>query len=241
MTPTLSETGLSLQAVDFAWPGGFPLFSKLNLEVPRGGITALVGKSGCGKSTLLRIAAGLIELQAGTVEGAMEACSLVFQSPNLLPWRTLRDNVALPLELKGPPDWTLVDNAIETMGLTDYALRLPAVLSGGMKMRTALARSLVTQPSLLLLDEPFAALDAITRRHVHQEFLSLWREHAFTALLVTHDIDEAVLLADQVVIVGTSPNNASLSIAVYLPRPRSPDLRHHPRTGELVNRIEACL
>ncbi|MEE2750007.1 MAG: ABC transporter ATP-binding protein [Myxococcota bacterium] len=241
MSPTVAGPGLRLQEVEFGWPGEPPIFSNLNLEIPSGNITALVGKSGCGKSTLLRIAASLIAPQKGRIEGALKHCALVFQSPNLLPWRSLRDNVALPLELQGEPDWDRVDATIETLGLSDYANRLPAVLSGGMKMRAALARALVTQPSLLLLDEPFAALDAITRRHVHQEFLSLWRELGFTAVLVTHDIDEAVLIADQVLILGSDSSQSPRQIPIDLPRPRGAELRHHPRTGALVSEIEACL
>jgi len=236
-----TEVGLRLQNVTFGWPGETPLLSDLTLEIPKGQIIALVGKSGCGKSTLLRLAAGLLQPSQGTVQRQLDTLSFVFQNPNLLPWRTLRENVSLPLELQGNPNPGLVDETIASVGLSDYASRLPGVLSGGMKMRTALARALVVRPEMMLLDEPFSALDAITRRDVQQEFLGLWRAHGFTAVLVTHDIDEAVLLADQVVVIGNPSGQTSTPFLVDLPRPRTSDLRHDPTTGAWVRRIESAL
>jgi len=233
---------VQLEDVDFQWdPGGPPLVAGLDLECRAGEVTALVGASGSGKSTLLRLMAGLETPSRGSVvTGATRpgALAMVFQAPTLLAWQTVRENVSLPLVLLGRPA-DRVDAALERVGLLDAADRLPRELSGGMQMRASLARALVTEPSLLLLDEPFSALDAITRRRLQGVFSEAWR--GATVVLVTHDIDEAVLLADRVIVLGGRPLEVVADVDVPLPRPRTAGLRHDPRVAGLIQHIEGAL
>lgn len=237
-------TAVRLDSVRFAWPGARPLFEDLSFEAAAGGITALVGASGCGKSTVLRLAAGLLQPDAGTVRTPAGERAFVFQSPTLLPWRTVAANVGLPLELKGergPEAAARVRDALSRVGLADSAELLPRQLSGGMRMRASIARALVTSPSLLLMDEPFSALDPITRKRMQQEFLALWQAARFTVLLVSHDIDEAVLMADRVLVFKADPGRIVADIVVDLPRPRPPALLHDPALGQIAARAEAAL
>ncbi len=234
---------LHFDQVRFGWPGATePLLDGFDLEVAPSKVTVLVGESGCGKSTVLRLAVGLLTPLAGTVLGGdAEARAFVFQSPNLLPWRTVADNVALPLELQGKTQRGAVDRALAAVGLFDAADALPGQLSGGMRMRASLARALVVSPGLLVLDEPFSALDAITRRSAWSTFQDAWREHGSTVLMVTHDIDEAVLLGDRVVVVGGAPLAVRGIHTIDIPQPRPASLRHDPRVARYVADIEATL
>lgn len=233
--------GLRFAGVGFAWPGRAPLLSGLDFTLSPGGITAVVGASGCGKSTLLRLAAGLLRPSAGAVQRPGGDRAFVFQAPTLLPWRTVAENVGLPLELRGLDPRDAVAAALAQVGLSESAGALPRALSGGMQMRASLARALVTRPALMLLDEPFSAVDAISRRALHEVFLDLWRRERFTALIVTHDIDEAVLLADRVLVLAGRPAGLRGDIPVPLPRPRAAALRHDPALGALSARVEALL
>lgn len=237
---------VKLEGVEFRWaPGEAPLFEGFDLTCAAGVVTAIVGPSGSGKSTLLRLMAGLERAQAGVVHSGVRdpgELAYVFQAPTLLPWRSLWDNVMLPLSLLGTPAVdadAAVRVALERVGLAGEAEKLPRALSGGMQMRASLARALVTRPRLLLLDEPFSALDAITRRRLQGVFEEAWQ--GATVVLVTHDIDEAVLLADRVVVLGGRPLRVEADLPVVLPRPRSAALRHDPRVGALVRRIEGAL
>jgi NitT/TauT family transport system ATP-binding protein len=224
--------------IRFGWPGGGLILDGLDLVARGGEITAVVGPSGSGKSTLLRLAAGLTRPDAGVVDTGGARQAYVFQSPTLLPWRTVAGNVGLPLELRGAADRDgAVTAALARVGLTEAAERLPRELSGGMRMRASLARALVTEPTLMLLDEPFSALDAITRARMHQEFLRLWSASPFTALLVTHDVDEAVLLADRVIVLRGPPLRPELDLDISLPRPRADHVRHSEAFGALVEAV----
>ncbi len=235
MTPPLA-----LRSVTHAWAGQ-PVLQGIDLELEPGELVALVGPSGCGKTTLLRIAAGLTVPSGGQVLRGGERVGLVFQHPNLLPWRTALANVHLPLELEGRPDRERAREALRRVELAHAEDLLPRALSGGMQMRVALARALVTRPGLLLMDEPFAALDALTRRRLQAWFLELAAEAGFAALLVTHDVDEAIWLCDRVIVLGGRPATIRGRHAVPLPRPRTEAMRHDARLAALAERIESEL
>ncbi len=220
----------------------------VSLSIAAGGFVALVGASGVGKSSLLRIIGGLLRPTSGWVrlvdlspEASPTAVGIVFQRDNLMPWRTVADNVRLPLELgdgrfrqsfakngtfgqngnASRSDAERVEDVLQLVGLEGYAGAYPAQLSGGMAQRVAIARALVHQPSLLLLDEPFGALDALTREKMGQELLRIWQARPVTVLMVTHSIHEAVLLADEVLVMNGRPATITDRFPIDLPRPRS--------------------
>ncbi|MDR7336049.1 ATP-binding cassette domain-containing protein [Roseateles asaccharophilus] len=203
----------------------------LDLDIAPGEFVALVGRSGCGKSTLLRLIAGLDQPSAGTVEaGQVHERRLMFQDARLLPWKRVVDNVALGLAGRDAKDRAM--EALSQVGLAGRGGDWPSTLSGGQRQRVALARALVHRPRLLLLDEPLGALDALTRLEMHRLIEQLWRRHGFTALLVTHDVAEAVALADRVLLIDRG--GIALDAAVTLPRPRS---RAAPGFAELEDRV----
>lgn len=218
-----------------------------DLSVEEGSFVALIGPSGCGKSTLLRIVAGLDAPDEGTVEvpaKKRDEIAYVFQDAHLLPWRSVADNVALPLELRGMPPSereTAVRAALEQVELTDAARRYPAELSGGMRMRASIARALVTKPRLLLMDEPFAALDELTRHRLDERLLALWREHRFTVLFVTHAIFEATFLAERAVVLSRRPGRILLDTKVELPAERTAATRGEPVFAHEAARLLAAL
>lgn len=191
----------------------------MDLEIPAGGFLAIVGRSGCGKSTLLRLILGLETPTEGTVEvdGGAEAARLVFQEPRLLPWASVAENVAIGAH----GDGSGVQAALEAVALPDKGSRWPAQLSGGQRQRVALARALVGQPRLLALDEPLGALDALTRLDMQALIERVWAERGFTAILVTHDVAEAVALADRVLLIDQG--RIGLDLAVGGERPRHPE------------------
>ncbi|MBK7756502.1 MAG: ABC transporter ATP-binding protein [Deltaproteobacteria bacterium] len=230
-----------LDAVRFVWPSGEEILSGLSLELAPGQVVALVGRSGCGKSTLLRLAAGLSTPTGGVVDVGDARRAFVFQRPNLLPWRTVAENVALPLTLMGEHDPAAVAAALAQVGLTDAAHKLPQALSGGMQMRVSIARALVSQPTLLLLDEPFSAIDALTRARLHSELGQILDERGLTTLLVTHDLHEAALLADRVIALAGPPLRVLLDVPVSLPAPRGRRDLYDPRVGALVHQLRAAL
>ncbi|MET0773051.1 MAG: ABC transporter ATP-binding protein [Candidatus Limnocylindrales bacterium] len=223
----------------------------VDLHVPGGGIVAIVGPSGSGKSTLLRLIAGLLAPDGGTitvggrpVTGTDPAVGLVFQEPRLLPWRTAIDNIAYPLEIAGRPRSARLARARELMalmGLDGFDQAYPAQLSGGMAQRVGVARALALEPRVLLLDEPFGALDALTRDQLDGEVLRLWERLGATILLVTHSIPEAVFLADRVVVLSARPGRVVADIAVDLPRPRSWSAIDDAASSRAAGAIRAAL
>lgn len=229
-----------------AYPGRPPSLGPVTLQVRPGEITALVGPSGCGKSTALRLLAGLQPPNSGQVvrQVGRGETGLVFQASTLAPWLTARGNVALPLRLAGVPRdqaRAAADQALARVGLSDAAGLKPAQLSGGMAMRTALARALVTRPRLLLLDEPFAALDALTRREVIDDVLALWSETRPGVLFVTHDVEEAVYLAHRVLVMSPGPGRIAAEIATPGAPPRPEGFRANAAFAETVERVYAAI
>lgn len=209
---------IRLEGVRWA-PDGAAVLDGFDLAIEPGRVTAIVGPSGCGKSSLLRLVAGLRPPDAGRVVGVPARKAFVFQDAALLPWLSLRANVALPGRFGPIGD---VDDALARVGLARHADKLPAALSGGQRMRGSLARALVARPEIVLLDEAFAALDGITRASVQREFAALQAEHAWTVLLVTHELADAVALSDRVVAVDGPPLRVRADVPVPLPRPRDP-------------------
>lgn len=220
----------------------------VDLELRPGTTTALVGPSGCGKSTLLRIIAGLESATAGevSIDGAAPAATrargdiaVAFQDPSLLPWRTVESNLALALKLTGrPPDPDRVAALLALVGLVGFERARPAQLSGGMRQRAAIARCLVTRPRLLLLDEPFGAVDELTRRRLNLELPAIWQDQPTTCLLVTHSITEAVLLSDEIVVMSPRPARITARISVDIEKPRRPEHLTSDAFVDLVRRVE---
>jgi NitT/TauT family transport system ATP-binding protein len=223
------------------------VLDNVSFEVPAHGISAVLGPNGSGKSTLLRLVSGLLEPDGGRVlingqpvGGADQRVGFVFQEPRLLPWRTTLDNVAFPLQLDGVSGDERRGRAhelLELVGVAAFAEAYPHQLSGGMRQRAALARALVRQPDILLLDEPFSALDALTRERFNSELLDLWQRTGAAIVLVTHSIPEAVFVADEVVVLSSSPGRVLARVPVPLGRPRTPQMLE----SEQLTRIAATL
>lgn len=231
--------------------GGVLALDGCSLAVPAGSFTVIIGPNGCGKSTLLRAVAGLLAPTSGEVRvggGQPRAgdgrVSLAFQQPRLIPWRSTLENVALPLEIRGVPRPERVaraTDALERVGLAGAAPLRPRELSGGMAQRAALARALIGEPGVLLLDEPFSALDALTRETFDRELQRLWQERRRTVLLVTHSVSEAVTLADRVVVMTPRPGRVARVVDVDLPRPRPVELGADPRAAALATAVREAL
>ncbi|MEY3142222.1 MAG: putative sulfonate transport system ATP-binding protein [Planctomycetota bacterium] len=199
--------------------GSVRAVDRVSLSFARGSFTALVGPSGCGKTTILRLLGGLDAPDAGSCEretGGVLSTGFLFQEPRLLAWRTVRENVALPLELAGiaaPERLARADEALRLVRLADAGTRFPHQLSGGMKMRASLARAIIARPALLLLDEPFGALDEVTRHELDMELRALWERERFTAILVTHSLPEAAFLAERMIVFSPRPAQVVAEIA----------------------------
>jgi len=229
--------------------GPFEALRDINLQVAQGEFICVVGHSGCGKSTLLNMVSGFLRPSSGSVtlenqviEGPGPDRMVVFQNYSLLPWKTVDQNVALAVKAARPQlDATaraaVVDHHLEMVGLLDARHKRPGEISGGMRQRVAIARALAVQPEVLVLDEPFGALDAITKEELQEELLAIWREHKPTVLMITHDIDEALFLADRIVMMTNGPS-ATIGEIVEVPfeRPRDFErIQEDPRYGQLRN------
>jgi NitT/TauT family transport system ATP-binding protein len=223
----------------------------ISLTVAKGEFVTFLGPSGCGKSTLLKIVSGLIPASEGTVrvnsmtpQDARPIVSFIFQDATLLPWRTVEQNVGLGMELEHSARLLReerVATMLEVVGLSDAAKRYPRQLSGGMKMRASIARALVSRPRILLLDEPFAALDEMTRDRLNEELLRLYAEHKWTVLFVTHTVAEAVFLSTRIVILAAHPGRTAHEIEVNLPWPRTAETRESKAFEEQVTQTSRLL
>jgi NitT/TauT family transport system ATP-binding protein len=243
--PVISLTGIS--KVYPTTDGNLATIADVSFDVRAQEFVSVLGPSGCGKTTILRLIAGLTDTTAGRVEvngaavkGPRRDVGIVFQVPALMKWRTALANVVLPLELIGVPKAAALDRAkrmLDLVGLTEFAGRYPMELSGGMQQRVGIARALVHEPSILLLDEPFSALDVMTRSQLNLELLRIWSEQRKTSLLITHSIPEAVFLSDRVVVLSPRPARVLDVVAIDLPRPRRPETRVAPAFTTIVDKI----
>jgi NitT/TauT family transport system ATP-binding protein len=228
-----------------------PVLENISFSVERGEFVSIIGPSGCGKSTLLKLVAGLSPCTRGEVQvngmtpaNAREVVSFVFQDATLLPWRTVQKNVALALELEGRTREEIAsttERLLQLVGLSHVADSYPRQLSGGMKMRVSIARALATKPRILLMDEPFAALDEMTRDRMNEELLRLRTEHNWTALFVTHSVAEAVFLSSRVIVLAPHPGRIAHDLTVDLPYPRTSAMRDSKHFDDQVNRTAKLL
>ncbi|WP_315753837.1 MULTISPECIES: ABC transporter ATP-binding protein [unclassified Bradyrhizobium] len=225
--------------------------SRISLDIKPGEFVCVVGPSGCGKSTLLRLLAGLdsysdgrLLLDGEAVAGPSRKVGVVFQAANLLPWMTVRDNVGLPLRVGGKhaPAGDRIEQLLAVTGLGDFGDKYPYELSGGMQQRTGICRALARDPEILLMDEPFGALDALTRERLNLELQRIWQENRKTILLITHSISEAIFLADRVIVMSARPGRVLADLQVPIPRPRSfDDIVLHPDYARLAKEVRGLL
>jgi NitT/TauT family transport system ATP-binding protein len=251
MSVSVAPSVVSLHDVGKTFPNGTVALSGLDLDVRQGEFLSLLGPSGCGKSTALRIIAGLSEPSAGNVawhqtQGSRNGrrIGFVFQEPTLMPWTTVFNNVLLPLKLKGVSGGNAqasVTAALDRVGLQGFAQAYPRELSGGMRMRVSIARALVMEPELLLMDEPFAALDEITRFRLNNDLLELWQALRMTVVFVTHSVFESVFLSSRIVVMAARPGRAFTELAVDAPYPRDQGFRTSAEYGAFARRTSEAL
>jgi NitT/TauT family transport system ATP-binding protein len=240
---------ISIDNVSFEYKKDHPVIKSIDWEIPKGEFHSLIGRSGCGKTTLLKIVAGLITPTGGTVtieDVQVSYPSLktgfVFQNPNLLEWSSVLENVMLPLTLNRKKNSTHIEFALEilaTVGLKDYSYHYPTELSGGQQSRVAIARALITEPALLLMDEPFAALDAMTREELQLDLLKLCHLQGTTVLFITHDISESVYLSDKIAVM----ENGSIQkeFRIDIPKPRNDNIRYQAAFNKLCSEVRKSM
>jgi len=251
MTQEFVAPQVEFASVSKTYATGRPVIGALDLTISKGEFVTFLGPSGCGKSTVLKLISGLtpptsgsIQVDGMTPKNARETVAYIFQDPTLLPWRTVRHNVALGLELEGvnaDRRRERTASLLDLVGLGQVGNAYPRELSGGMKMRVSIARALATNPKLLLMDEPFAALDEMTRDHLNEELLRLREEQNWTAVFVTHSVAEAVFLSTRIVVLASNPGRIHTVIPIELPFPRTATLRASSEFGRLVLQISRTL
>ncbi|RMI29912.1 ABC transporter ATP-binding protein [Nocardia stercoris] len=242
--PAPVPSALAFRNVSLVFGNGTRALDGIDIDIRPGEFVSLVGPSGCGKSTLLRVAAGFDRPTDGTVETAGGTLGYVFQDATLLAWRSVLRNVELPAELAGIGKATrraAALDAIERVGLSGFENHKPAQLSGGMRMRASIARALTTEPQLFLFDEPFGALDEITRQRLNEEVSALYRRSGFTGVFVTHSVAEAVFMSTRIVVLTGRPGRVAADIAVPLDFPRTPEVRYTPEFGAVAATVSAAL
>ncbi|PJI98796.1 NitT/TauT family transport system ATP-binding protein [Acidovorax sp. 69] len=254
MPATYSTPAVEVLSAEKTYPNGTQALLPVDLTIEEGEFVTLLGPSGCGKSTLLKMVAGLLEPTDGRLhlwrkpvaqlEESGKKMAFVFQSPTLMPWASVQTNVRLPLDLAGVPRAEAdarVTEALALVGLSKFASALPRALSGGMQMRVSIARGLVTQPDLLLMDEPFGALDEITRHKLDADLLDLWRKKKLTVIFVTHSIHEAVFLSSRVVMMAARPGRVVEEFRIDAPYPRTADFMVSPEFSRYAKRLQDSL
>lgn len=235
---------LSLRGISLTFPDGTEAIANADLDVSRGEFVSIVGPSGCGKSTLLRVASGLLDPTNGSVSVDASSVGYVFQDPTLLPWRTTRRNVELLAELRNVVPAIRRERAeriLATVGLTEFADHFPRTLSGGMKMRASLARTLMLEPTVCLFDEPFGALDEMTRERLNGELIEIFLARNFAGVFVTHSIGEAVFMSSRVHVMTSRPGRLLEPIEVPFAYPRSPEIRFTPEFAAICGRVARAL
>ena len=242
-SPSHGSPVVSLRGVSKSYATGVQALADFDLVIRAGEFVSFLGPSGCGKSTALRIVAGLSAATTGRVEwpNGEAPIGFVFQDPTLMPWATVEKNVALPLTLSGRADSTAVADVLQHVGLHDFASSYPRELSGGMKMRASIARALVTGPDLLLMDEPFAALDEITRFKLNNELLGLWHESKRTVVFVTHSVFESVFLSQRIVLMTPRPGRVFTEIAIPAAYPRDENFRTSVEYADCCSQVGKAL
>jgi len=239
-----TNKSLAFNGIGMVFPDGTEALRDVSLDVAKGEFVTIVGPSGCGKSTLLKIASGLLEATSGSVEVDRSGLGYVFQDATLMPWRTVRQNIELLGQLHGIPKaelTKLATDAIDLVGLTGFENHYPKSLSGGMKMRTSVARTLTLNPPVFLFDEPFGAVDEITREHLNEETQLLFQQQGFAGLFITHSISEAVFMSTRVLVMSARPGRIVAEYEIPFDYPRVPDLRFEPEFAKLSGEVSASL
>ena len=237
---------VALRGVDKVYSNGVEALRGLDLAIHEGEFVSLLGPSGCGKSTVLRLIAGLGERSGGAMEWSspQHEIGFVFQEPTLMPWASVFDNIYLPLRVKGinkKESKSRVERAMEQVGLAGIGNAYPRELSGGMRMRVSIARALVAEPKVLLMDEPFAALDEITRFKLNDDLLGIWASQRWTVVFVTHSVFESVYLSTRILVMSARPGRVTSEVAVKVPSPRDPSFRTSNDYAEECRTVSARL